>query len=146
NPGTSPRAVAPVTLSYPYLTAAEARTDGYRQLADRVADSYVELTILAPGELAPGERPGIIHVASGIAVRPGLVLTAAHIARSTRPRAQVRTRDGRRLDARIVHLDPKRELALLAVDRGAGLVQATLGPDAPPAKGDFALAIGSPGG
>jgi len=143
----APPPLAPITLSYPYLTPAQARPEGFRELAERVADGYVELTILAPGEIAPGERRGIIHVASGIVVDDaGHILTAAHIARGTDYFARVRLRDGRVRDARIVHVAPMRELALLEMAPMAGVRPVAVARPGALARGDFVMAIGSPGG
>jgi S1-C subfamily serine protease len=137
----------PIILSYPYLTPAEARIPGFRALAERVAPGYAEVTILAAGEVAPGERRGVIHVASGIvADADGHVLTAAHIARGTDHHARIRLVDGSVHDARIVHVAPMRELALLEMAPTPGLRPAVFGPDTPPARGDFVMAVGSPGG
>ena len=137
----------PITLSYPYLTADEARLPGFRDLAGRVAPGYVELTILQAGQMAPGERRGVIHVASGIIVdAEGHVLTAAHIARGTDHFARVRLTDGRVRDARIVDVAPTRELALLQMAATPGLSPVVLRRGPPPARGDFVMAIGSPGG
>jgi S1-C subfamily serine protease len=146
-PPSEAPARTPITLSYPYLTAEEAGIAGFRELAERVAPGYVEVTILAPGDIAPGERRGTIHTASGIVVdAAGHVLTAAHIARGTNHYARVRLVDGSVRDARILHVAPKRELALLAMAPAPGLRPAAFGGAAPPARGDFAMAIGSPGG
>jgi len=137
----------PITLSYPYLTEAQSRTEGFRALAERVADGYVELTILAPGEVAPGERRGIIHVASGMIVdRAGHLLTAAHIARGTNHYARVRLRDGRVREARILNVAPMRELALLQMEPTPGLQPVVFAQADSLARGDFVMAIGSPSG
>lgn len=137
----------PIVLSYPYLTEEQARLEGFRALAERVASGYVELTILAPGELAPGERRGIIHVASGMIVdQAGHVLTAAHIARGTDHYARVRLRDGRVRAARILAVAPMRELALLQMEPTPGLEPVSLAPADSLARGDFVMAVGSPGG
>ena len=138
---------SPITLSYPYLTAEESRIEGLGELARRAAPAYAEVTILAPGEIAPGQRRGTIHVASGIVVdASGHLLTAAHIARSTSHHARVRLVDGTVRDARIVHVAPKRELALLRMAPIPDLRPAALAPGAPPPRGAFVMAIGSPGG
>jgi S1-C subfamily serine protease len=137
----------PIVLSYPYLTAEQARLEGFRPLADRAAAGYVELTILAAGDLAPGERRGIIHVASGMIVdAAGHVVTAAHIARGTEQFARVRLRDGRVRQARILNVAPMRELALLQMEPTAGLQPVALAPAGSLSRGDFVMAIGSPGG
>jgi S1-C subfamily serine protease len=137
----------PITLSYPYLTETQSRLEGFRALAERVASGYVELTILAPGEVAPGERRGIIHVASGIIVDPaGHILTAAHIARGTDHYARVRLRDGRARAARILNVAPMRELALLQMEPTPDLRPAALAAADNLARDDFVMAIGSPSG
>jgi S1-C subfamily serine protease len=143
---SEPAARPPITLSYPYLTPEESRIVGFHALAERVAPGYVELTILAAGGMAPGETRGVIHVASGILVdAEGHILTAAHIARGTDQYARVRLMDGTVRDARILNVAPMRELALLQMTPAPGLRPATLG-DGALARGDFVMAIGSPGG
>ena len=136
-----------IALSYPYLTAEQSRIQGFRDLAERVAPGYVELTILQPGQMPPGERRGVIHVASGIIVdRAGHVLTAAHIARGTDYYARVRLTDGQLRDARILNVAPLRELALLQIAPVAELSPAALAEPDSLKRGDFVMAIGSPGG
>ena len=143
----APPPLRPITLSYPYLTPEESRIAGFRELAERVAPGYVELTILQPGQIAPGERRGVIHVASGMIVdRAGHILTAAHIARGTDYYARVRLTDGRVRDARILNVAPMRELALLEMAPLPDLGPVAFAQPDAPTRGDFVMAIGSPGG
>ncbi|MGE5147168.1 MAG: S1C family serine protease [Candidatus Eiseniibacteriota bacterium] len=143
-PAPPPR---PITLSYPYLTPDEATLPGFRALAERAAPGYVELTILAPGQLAPGEQRGVIHVASGMIVdRAGHILTAAHIARGTDYYARVRLVDGRIRDARILNVAPLRELALLEMAPLPDLNPISFAAPDSLQRGDFVMAIGSPSG
>lgn len=136
---------APITLSYPYLTAREANIAGYREMAERAAPAYVRVTIIDPGNALYNEPGGIIIKASGLIVdRAGHVVTAAHIARDTKLKALVTTRDGRVLAAEILDVAPDRELALLKIQPFPGMRPARFADSAKVGAGDFAFAIGSP--
>lgn len=149
--GTAPEvapaatASAPITLSYPYLTAREANVAGYREMAERAAPAYVRVTILDPGNSLYGDPGGIIIKASGVIVdRAGHIVTAAHIARDTKLQAKVTTRDGRVLTAEILDVAADRELALLKIQPFPGMRPARFADSGKIAAGDFAFAIGSP--
>jgi serine protease Do len=71
----------------------------------------------------------------------GLIVTNAHVARSFSN--EVELWDGRRLEARILSSDPRRDLAALRVPEG-GLPSATAGNSAAARPGELAIAIGSP--
>ncbi len=135
----------PIALSYPYLTVEEAKRSGFRELAERVAGSYVRVVIREVDDGAGDERPGIVSSASGSLVDArGYVVTAAHIAKDRRLAATVITRDGVSRAARILRIDPRRELALLKLDPFAGLCAVRFADGRALRRGDFALAIGSP--
>ncbi len=138
-------AAAPITLSYPYLTAREANVAGYRAMAERAAPAYVQIAILHSGNSLYNEPGGIIIKASGlIADRAGHIVTAAHIARNTRLKALVTTRGGRVLAAEILDVAPERELALLKIRPFPGMRPARFADSSKVGVGDFAFAIGSP--
>jgi S1-C subfamily serine protease len=138
-------AAAPITLSYPYLTAREANVAGYRAMAERAAPAYVQIVILHPGNSLYNEPGGIVIKASGlIADRAGHIVTAAHIARNTRLKALVTTRGGRVLTAEILDVAPERELALLKIRPFPGMRPARFADSSKVGAGDFAFAIGSP--
>jgi putative serine protease PepD len=142
---TGGAAAGQITLSYPYLTKKEARVSGYRELAERVSHAYVHVIIIYPGDPLTGENRGILQQASGIIVsRDGLVVTAAHIARTTKNEAKVVTRDGREWAARIVRVDPLHDLALLRIAPFPGMMVARFANPGVLKRGDFVLAVGSP--
>jgi len=143
---TAAWAARPITLSYPYLSADEAKLAGIRSLAERASQAYVHVTIIYPGDpLASDDPPGILQQASGIIIdRRGYIVTAAHIAKSTLNRARIVTRSGSEHDARIVHIDKREDLALLRIEPFAGMKPARLVGLRGIKKGDFALAVGSP--
>ena len=138
-------ASAPITLSYPYLTAREASVAGYREMAERAAPAYVRVAIIDPGNALYNEPGGIIIKASGLIVdEAGHIVTAAHIARDTGLKARVTTRDGRVLAAEILDVAPERELALLKIRPFPGMRPARFAEWGKIGAGDFAFAIGSP--
>lgn len=101
-------------------------------VVDRVAASTVRVT---------GRGCGGIQEGSGFAVRPGLVVTNAHVIAGTRDITVLRL-DGRELAATPVLFDPNRDLALLRVDN---LGQEPL-PVAGGGPGDTGAVFGHPGG
>jgi serine protease Do len=110
---------------------------GFGEIAERLRRSTVQVF---SGEPARGrrERGG----GSGVIWRAdGAVLTNAHVARNDT--ADVELWDGRRLAARVVSRDGRRDLALLRVD-GAGFEPAQAGDSSAVRAGEFVLAIGSP--
>ena len=136
----------PIALSYPYLDAGAASLPKLRALAERVSRSYVHVVILYPGNpLAQDDPPGVLQHASGIIIDDrGHVITAAHIARSTKNHARIVTRRGRRYRARILYIDKREDLALMRVAPFPGMTPAKLAAADTVKKGDFALAVGSP--
>lgn len=136
----------PITLTYPYLEAGAASLPKLRALAERASQSYVHVVILYPGDpVAQDDPPGILQQASGIIVDDrGHVITAAHIARSTKNHARIVTRSGSRHPARILYIDRREDLALMRVAPFPGMTPAQLAKAGAVKKGDFALAVGSP--
>ena len=79
---------------------------------------------------------------SGILWNPdGLVVTNAHVARSSRPDVQLW--DGRRLPATVELRDARRDLAALRID-ASGLPAATPGDSSQVRAGQLVLAVGNP--
>lgn len=136
----------PIRLSYPYLEGGVAKMPQIRALAERVSQSYVHVVILYPGNpLAQDDPPGVLQQASGIIVDDrGHVITAAHIARSTKNHARIVTRSGSRHRARILFIDRREDLALMRISPFPGMRPARFAAPGPVEKGDFALAVGSP--
>jgi len=86
-----------------------------------------------------------VNGASGIIVdSAGYVATAAHIAGSTDLMARVTTFDGREHPARIVHVDARREMALLKI-RSHGTRFPATEPGPAVHAGQTVFAIGTPG-
>jgi S1-C subfamily serine protease len=140
------RSERPITLSYPYLQGGAAKIPKLRALAERASQSYVHVVIIYPGNpLAQDDPPGILQQASGIIIDGlGHVITAAHIARSTKNQARIVTRSGGRHAARILYIDRREDLALMQVAPFAGMTPAHLGDSSVLKRGDFAFAVGSP--
>lgn len=103
------------------------------------------------GEVAESLRRSTVHVQSGgrdgggasgvIWTADGLIITNAHVARSTRP--QVELWDGRRFEARVKAYDPHRDLAALQVE-SSGLPLAVHGDSTALRPGELAIAVGNP--
>ena len=106
--------------------------------------------MLGFGEIAERLRRSTVYVSSGgggggasgvIWTADGLILTNAHVARSTRP--QVEIWDGRRFEARVTAHDPRRDLATLRIS-SSGLPAAAAGDSTALRPGEFAIAVGNP--
>ena len=100
----------------------------------------------AAADTLSGEpESGTVSGASGTVVDPaGYVVTAAHIALGTRYRAEITTVDGRVYPARIVDVDPSRELALLRIEAPPRLAAPRFADPSRLRVGDRVLAIGTP--
>ncbi|HEX7786601.1 MAG TPA: trypsin-like peptidase domain-containing protein, partial [Methylomirabilota bacterium] len=104
---------------------AEAQTEGQEQ-----------------GPTPPDERRSS---GSGFIIRQdGYLVTNAHVVGDAE-RIQVRLTDGRRLDAKLIGLDERVDLALLKID-ATGLPVAPLGDSNRTRVGEFVLALGHPFG
>lgn len=107
----------PVALSYPYGLDEGVIFDGYRDLAQAVAGAYVSVLIYEKTKAKGIPGRGIVNGASGTIIDPrGYLVTSAHIAKDARYSAEITTLDGRVHQGHVVHVDPKRELALLKID------------------------------
>ncbi len=84
---------------------------------------------------------------SGVIVdaQHGYVLTANHVVAQVAT-AQVTTKDGRRLVAKLVGRDPATDVAVLRIQQAAGLQAISMGDSDALQVGDFVLAIGNPFG
>ncbi|MBV8728634.1 MAG: trypsin-like peptidase domain-containing protein [Acidobacteriia bacterium] len=105
---------------------------GFGEIAERLRRSTVQV---ASGGARGGGASGVIWSADG------LILTNAHVARSTRP--QVELWDGRRFEARVTAHDPRRDLAALRI-ASDGLPAAVAGDSTALRPGEFAVAVGNP--
>lgn len=142
--GAQAVAVAPASLSFPYLTEDERSIPGYREAAERAARSYVAVEIIAPGNPAYGETGGIVHRASGIVVDArGYIVTNAHIARDTEMSARVVGWDGVRRTGSVVDVSPDGELALIRIG-DTGLRPIDFADSGAIERGQPAVAVGSP--
>jgi len=105
----------------------------FGEIAERVRRSNVQIF----NADANSQGSGIIWSAAG------LILTNSHVIRSPQPDVQLW--DGRRLCARIVSRDPRRDLASLRID-AADLPAATAGDSQAVSPGQLVLAVGNPMG
>jgi serine protease Do len=127
--------------------------DFMHELTERLKPSLVQVRVRrvaeppaegqeAPPKESPDERRS---AGSGFLIREdGYLVTNAHVV-SDAERIQVRLHDGRRLDARLVGLDERVDLALLKVE-ATGLPVAVLGDSNRTRVGEFVLALGHPFG
>jgi S1-C subfamily serine protease len=147
--GTSRDALEPLRLTYPYPIETDVIFPDLREVAARNAGVYVRVAVFSaadPSGAHTGNAPGLVNAASGIIVDGrGLVVTAAHIALSTALSAEVVTADGRSRRARILRIDPGRELAVLKLDPFPGMQVARLADSSRVRPGEPAFAIGTPG-
>ena len=142
-----PPKVQPIALSYPYEVEDSLRFKGYRELAHAVSLSYVRVVIRdeSRDDARSVSRESIVNAASGAIVDArGLVVTAAHIAIDERFEAEVITTDGRHHEARILAVDPARELAILRILPFPGIRSAVLGNSDRIEKDEHVIAIGTP--
>ncbi|GAC1443883.1 MAG: hypothetical protein NVSMB52_02690 [Chloroflexota bacterium] len=118
---------------------------------DSVRNSAQAHTLLSQEFVRTAERiqGSTVHVRSGrmgggsgvIWTSGGLVVTNAHVARSSRPTIELR--DGRTLDAQIIDIDKHRDLAALKID-AVGLPAIDPGNSDALRVGQLVVAIGNP--
>lgn len=108
--------------------------------------------MLGFGEIAERLRRSTVQVSSGtgrnrggasgvIWLSDGLIVTNAHVARSTRPRIELW--DGRNFEASIAAYDARRDLAALRITAD-GLAPAIAGDSSALRPGELAVAVGNP--
>lgn len=86
-----------------------------------------------------------LHVASGTIINgQGIVVTAAHVALSTRNTAFVTAHDGSIYSARVLHVAPKLELAVLKTDQPWRFDISPPPVNRAPQAGDSATGVGLP--
>ncbi|MEO8373000.1 MAG: trypsin-like peptidase domain-containing protein [Candidatus Solibacter sp.] len=105
----------------------------YGEIAERLRRSTVQIF----NADSNSQGSGIVWSAAG------LILTNAHVVRSAHPDVQLW--DGRRLRAKVVMRDPRRDLASLRID-AADLPAATPGDSQTVRPGQLVLAVGNPMG
>ncbi len=101
----------------------------------RIAESIVRVTGTACQEIQQG---------SGFVVRPGYVVTDAHVVAGERATFVI-DHAGRQLPAWVVRFDPERDLALLRIQSAVAAALPALGFEQPHAPQDLAI-FGHPGG
>ncbi|MGI8778446.1 MAG: MarP family serine protease [Acidimicrobiales bacterium] len=106
-----------------------------------VLDPVVQARVKASTVRVSGVACGRLLEGSGFAPEPNVIVTNAHVVAGERA-TQVLRPDGRRLTARVVVIDPQRDLAVLSVP---GLSQAAL-PVASAQVGDKGAVFGHPQG
>jgi serine protease Do len=107
---------------------------GFGEVAEKLRRSTVHVSNGAGGRNGSGAS-GVIWAANG------LILTNAHVARSTRP--QVELWDGRRFEACVTGYDPRRDLAALRIE-SADLAAAPAGDSSALRPGELVIAVGNP--
>ncbi len=138
----------PVPLSFAEASAAPEPAD-YRALAERVKRFYVGIVVRDPTAAGRGAREATRRTAindgsATIVDADGHAVTAAHVAVRAGLAAEVSTLDGRTLDAKVLHVDPARELALLKIEGVTGLTPPSFAAGDSVADGEPVLAIGTP--
>ena len=143
------RVEPPAGLSYPYPVEKGLDFPNYREVAERNAGIYVRVRIVSEEPEDIGREHGsglpsnVLRYDSGFIADPrGYVVTAAHIAVSTKFKAEVITLDGRRFTGRVVAVERQRELALIKIKSFAGMMAARFADSARLTTGEPALAIG----
>lgn len=144
-----PSVPVPMELKFPDNHQLNMVGRRLRALAESVAPAYVKVVVATETPARAGRDADtngrVISGASGIVVDPaGYVVTAGHIARRKGLQARVTTFNGNRFRARVVHVAPRRDLALLKILDGDAPFQAarparSARPDQP------VLALGTPG-
>jgi len=98
-----------------------------------------------PG-LAPPPTPRAEGVGSGFIVdASGLIVTSHHVVKDA-DSVTVTLQDGRKLEAQVMGVDPKTDLALLEVDAGESLPAVEFGDSDRTRVGDWVVAVGNPFG
>jgi S1-C subfamily serine protease len=137
------------TLAFPYAIPAGLDFPDYREVAARDAGIYVRVRVYsdrpedASGPEGAGATQALSYASGIIADAEGDIVTAAHVANSTRFKAEVITLDGRRYQGQVVAVERGRELGLIRIAPFPGMVYARFAPE-PPAQGAAVLAIGTP--
>jgi len=121
----------------------------FRRLSPSVVNIYtLEVVQRRPQGVLPGGSGGRggTSLGSGMVVdEDGLILTNAHVVENA-AEIRVRFHDGAELPARLIGIDPVRDLALLGVDGAGELRPVEPGDSAAVAVGDWVVAIGNPYG
>ena len=121
----------------------------FRKLSPSVVNIYtqevVERRLFDPLRDSDAERIGTSLGSGMILDEDGYILTNAHVVENA---AEIRVRfaDETELPARLVGIDPVRDMALLKVDGARGLVPVVPGDSDALRVGDWILAIGNPFG
>jgi serine protease Do len=148
-PTPSPEAVA--TTGAPPEGVLPSFADLFRRLSPSVVNIYtqevVSRRLVDPWSGRLRELPEVgTSLGSGFVVDPdGYILTNAHVVENA-AEIRVRFQGGDEMPARLVGIDPVRDLALLKVDGAAGLVSVTPGDSDAAEVGDWVIAIGNPFG
>jgi len=143
-PPTSPS--RPVALTYRPEADGLEPPPQVRSVVERVSGAHVRVVIYGPTEDEGMPALWIVNGGSGTIVDPcGLVITAAHVARSARFLARVIAMDGRTHEAEILGVIPESDLAVMKIAPFAGMQVARLAAAPRLAAGRRVFAIGAPG-
>jgi S1-C subfamily serine protease len=140
-----------VALSYPFPVPQGVAFADYREVAERNAGIYVRVRVYSDAPEDIGSERGAppastaLSFASGIIADPrGYVVTPAHVAHSTKYKAEIILLDGRRYLGRVVAVERARELGLIKIEPFDGMQVARFADGGTLPAGEPALAIGTP--
>lgn len=126
------------------VEAFDAYSQAVIHAVERVGPAVVSVVVEGKAsQRRPRGRPDLHGSGSGVIITPdGYVMTNSHVAQGAE-RIQVHMKDGRRLSAEPVGLDPHTDLAVLRVAE-SGLPAADLGDSGALRVGQLVIAIGNP--
>jgi S1-C subfamily serine protease len=136
-------------LTYPYAVPKGVDFPDYPLVAASNAGIYVRLRVFTDekdvGLGREAQVNNVLSFASGTIIDPrGYVVTAAHIALSTKNKAYVITTDGRRFLGQVVAVERQKELALIKFTPFPEMAVARFADSNALKAGALALAIGTP--
>lgn len=113
-----------------------------QQISDEMAGIAAQVSPAVVSILNRRPQRGALTGSGVLLSRDGRIVTNNHVIAGAE-RVQVTLRDGRRLSARILGVDPETDLAVLDIE-GDDFPFAELSHEAPPPVGTWVLAIGNP--
>jgi serine protease Do len=143
SPVVPTRSFAPVVerVSPAVVAIAAERTRRSPLLKDPLFRRFLER--MGPGAVPPERQTSL---GSGVVVDPGGVVVTNHHVVADADAIAVVLSDARAVEARLVHVDPATDLALLRLDGVADLPAVALADSDDLEPGDFVLALGNPFG
>jgi S1-C subfamily serine protease len=123
----------------PTVAPGEAEAGSPSAVAEALGPAVVHIEVLGGLNAGGGVGSGVIYDSTG------LVLTAHHVV-SFSDEATIKTSDDQTLTGRVVGRAPERDLAIVALNGGEGLVAASIAEPGTIEVGEPAIALGSPFG